>query len=502
MPDILLEKINEVHFKVTCSSDSIYMELSDFFTFFSPDYKFDPRYRARKWDGKIRLFDRRKKVIYIGLLDYIISFADKYKYTLEYDPTLVDKLSIEDAKAFIASLELRTKGQPIEPHDYQVAPFMVAAKRHRLLFVSPTASGKSLVLYMIMRYLLDVKKQKKILLIVPTTSLVRQMQGDFKDYSSKNGWDAEANCQMIYDWDGKDVNSDKPVYISTWQSIYTYPKSYFEKFDVVFGDEAHTFKATSLRTIMEALVNAKYRVGCTGTLQDTKVHKLMIEGVFGIKRQWVHTYQLMERGIVSNLKLQLLILKYDEYTCNATSKYNYDDEYEWVIANTNRMNFIKKLALNLKGNTMILYYRVEDHGIPLYETILADAGDRKVYIVHGDVETDMREQIRAIVEKETNAIIVASYGTFSTGINIKNLHNIIFASPTKSKIRVLQSIGRGLRLGDIGTDQWNELFVYDIIDDLRYGDHVNYGVQHSEERLKYYMQEKFDYKFHFIDMKG
>jgi len=232
------------------------------------------------------------------------------------------------------------------------------------------------------------------------------------------------------------------------------------------------------------------RFGTTGTLDDAKTHKLMLEGLFGQVRRFTTSKQLMKDGQLAKLKINCLMLNYSDEVRNSTKKYSYQEEMDFLVSHAPRNNFIKNLALDQTGNTLLLFQYVEKHGKILYEMIKEKVGDRKVFFVYGGVNANEREDIRAITEKETDAIIVASYGTFSTGINIRNLHNIIFASPSKSKIRNLQSIGRGLRLGD----NKEEATLYDISDDLSRGAHKNYTLDHAVERIKQYNEEKFKYK--------
>jgi superfamily II DNA or RNA helicase len=171
---------------------------------------------------------------------------------------------------------------------------------------------------------------------------------------------------------------------------------------------------------------------------------------------------------------------------------------DYIVQNPARNEFIRNLALSLNGNTLILFQFVEKHGKDLYTIIKDSVKDRHVFFVFGGTDVEVRESVRAITEKERDAIIVASYGTFSTGVNIRNLHNIIFASPSKSRIRNLQSIGRGLRKGD----NKEEAVLFDIADDFRIGKFVNYTLKHFIERVKIYDDEKFNYKFYNIELKN
>ena len=465
----------------------VYYELADYFTFEVPGAKFMPTYRNKYWDGKIRLFNIQNNQIYVGLLDKIAQFCKDHEYTYEFKESkyyglpfeVNPNISREGVKDYITSIS------KFKPRDYQVDGIYDALKHNRKLLISPTASGKSLMIYGIVRYF--VERNQNTLIVVPTTSLVEQMYKDFADY----GWDVGSYCHKIYA--GKERETDSQVIITTWQSIYKLPRKYFERFSVVIGDEAHQFKSKSLISIMTKLGNAKYRYGFTGTLDGTQTHKWVLESLFGPSYKIIKTDELMKKGHVATLDINVLLLKHPPNKFET-----FEDEIQYIITHNRRNNFIRNLALDLKGNTLILFARVEGHGEPLYNLINTNSIiDRHVFFVHGGVATEDRERVREITESENNAIIVASYGTFSTGINIKNLHNIIFASPSKSRIRNLQSIGRVLRKGSNKT----KATLYDIADDISYKSRRNYTLNHLIERIKVYNEENFNYDIVNIPLK-
>ena len=486
MANIIIQKKNEIYLKVE-TEPHIHQELFEYFTFDVPGAKFMPQYRSKYWDGKIRLYSNHTGEIYVGLLDKLVAWAKNCEYTVEFKDNKFygspfeenEMISMEGVSDYMKSISRH------EPRDYQINAVYDALRYNRKLLISPTASGKSLMIYSIVRYF--VEKENNILLIVPTTSLVEQMYKDFEDY----GWNAEEYCHKIYS--GKEKTTNKNVVITTWQSIYNLPRSFFEKFDVVIGDEAHQFKSKSLVGIMTKMDNAKYRFGFTGTLDGSQTHKWVLEGLFGPSYKVTQTKELIEKGYLSKLQIKVLLLKHNEHKFN-----EYEDEIQYLISHDKRNKFIKNLSLDLKGNTLILYSRVETHGQPLYEMINSSAAkDRKIFFVYGGVDAEEREKVREITEKENDSIIVASYGTFSTGINIKNLHNIVFASPSKSRVRNLQSIGRVLRKGE----NKNKAILYDIADDITYKSKKNYTLNHLIERIKIYSEEKFNYEIIQLDFK-
>jgi len=486
---IIIDKKNEVYLKIEADAD-IRRELGEYFTFEVPGFKFMPQYRNRVWDGKIRLFSYATGQIYTGLYPYILNWCKENDVQV-VDGTKIKDVEVSDKKIddFIKALKV-----PLEIRDYQKEAFKYSIQKSRSLLVSPTASGKSLIIYLMLIFnLLRLKesKQDKILIIVPTTSLVEQLFKDFKDY----GYNSDRNVHKIYQGHDKDTN--KRVIISTWQSIYNLPKKWFKQFGMVIGDEAHLFKAVSLSKIMTKLETCKYRIGLTGTLDGTKTHKLVLEGLFGTVNKVVSTSELQEKKQLADLKIMCLILQHDKNARHFLKDKSYQEEMDYLVSNTSRNKYIRNLCLSLQGNSLCLFQYVEKHGEILKKLIEDKAENKKVFYVHGGVEADERENIRAITEKSDNAIIIASYGTFSTGINIRNLHNIVFASPSKSRIRNLQSIGRGLRLKD------NNSFatLYDISDDLTYNEKENYTLAHFRERINIYNEEHFDYEIHNIELK-
>ena len=486
MSELKISQYNQAYIKCVSEDLGLLQSLSDFFTFQVPGASFMPSVRARRWDGKIRLFSKATGKLYAGLHPYVVEFCRRNAHTIIHEApnTIGVNHPTNDFSNWIQQIPVPN----IKVREYQTQAVTHALTHKRAVLVSPTASGKSLIIYYIIRKMIE--ENKRVLLIVPTTSLVEQMYKDFKDY----GWDVDTNVQRKYY--GYDIDENKPVVVSTWQSLATFDKSFFEQFNCVIGDEAHLYKSKELQKILGACINAEYRIGTTGTLDDSKVHKLILEGLFGQVKYVVSTKDLMDKGQLADLKIECVVLKYPKEECNEVKKLKFQDEMDYIVTHERRNKFLTNLALDRKGNTLVLFQYVEKHGKPLHEQIKAKSKNRKVFFVYGGTETDDRERIRAITEKLDNTIIVASYGTFSTGINIRNLHNIIFASPTKSPIRVLQSIGRGLRLGE----QKDTAKVYDISDDFSYKDKRNFTLGHFMERINIYSEQEFDYELDHVDI--
>ena len=475
---MIISKKNDVYLKVD-TEPNIARELVDFFTFEVPGARFMPTYKSRVWDGKIRLYNQMTGEIYFGLLSYVEEFAKRNDIDIEYKEGVKDEGEHRAAVlgGFVRRVSPKSKGKSLQIRDYQMAAFTHAVRNNRSLSLSPTASGKSLIIYLLSRWY----ESNRVLILVPTTSLVEQMYSDFLDYGYH-----ESKMQKIYQGHSREIT--KEVTISTWQSLYKMPRKYFEQFGCILGDEVHLFKAKSLTNIMNKMHQTQYRHGFTGTLDGMQTHRLVLEGLFGSVNRVTSTKELMDKNTLAKLKIKCIVLQYPDADKKFMKGQNYQDEVDLLVRDERRNKFIVDLTTHLKGNTLVLFQFVEKHGAVLYD-MMKDL-DRKVFYVWGGTDTQTRENIREITEKEKNAIIVASYGTFSTGINIRNLHNVVFSSPSKSRIRVLQSIGRGLRQG---TDK-STATLYDIADDLTWKTKQNFTLRHFMERINIYNEEEFDYE--------
>ena len=485
--EILMEKESEVYLKLSCEP-GIRMELNQYFRFRPKNYQFMPMFRRRKWDGYVYLFNFDNGRIYYGLKKEVQRFVNDREYKLidqTNDP--LEIISNEKYYEFLTSFPCQYKLR-----DYQSNAVRHSINERRCVLLSPTASGKSLIIYYLIRYYYP----KKSLIIVPTLSLVSQMYTDFQSYADKN-FEVENLVHKIFG--GQEKETTKPIVISTWQSLYELKKPFFTDFEVVIGDEAHLYKAKSLTKIMKNLENAPYRIGTTGTLDEVEVHKLILEGLFGSTKRVTSTKELIKKKTLSEITIKCLILRYSKEASSIVSKLNYQEEIDFLVSHTERNKYICNLVKGLTGNTLVLFQLVEKHGNILY-SMLQDTleSNRKAYYVYGGTDAESREKVRELVELEKDSVICASYGVYSTGVNIRNIHNIVLASPSKSRIRNLQSIGRGLRKSETKSSA----SLYDIADDLTYNDRKNYTLNHFMERIKIYTSEHFPYHIYTIPIKG
>jgi len=487
---IVFKKKNDVHLEVVEGEKAELKMLSDYFTFEVEGAKFSPAYRNKFWDGKIRLFDTRNYTIYSGLTHEIIKFSKQLDVEVEFEGTKYDfpgkEQPLEDkfAEGFLEALDPHSKGEPISMRDYQVEGFKTALRKQRCLLLSPTASGKSLIIYSLIRWWYEIHK-RKILIIVPSISLVSQMISDFKDYSNGKFTDVYGITA------GVDKSFSERVVVSTWQSIYKMPAGWFAQFESVIVDEVHTAQAKSLKSIMEKLLVCPDRIGLTGTLKDSQTHELVLKGLFGPVKKLISTKELMDNDQIAQMKIQLVQLDYPNEDRKKCSKFDYKEEIDFLVNHEKRNKLIAKMASTLPGNTLVVFHRLEQ-GENLYKLLETN---KQTYYVAGETNKNEREATRQMAETN-DVIIVASLGVFSTGINIRNLHNLIFAHPTKSKIKVLQSIGRILRKNE----NKNTALVFDIIDDLKHGQRNNFAMRHADERFKQYTDEQFEYKINTVKL--
>lgn len=487
--DLYIEKVDATYVKVHCS-DAIGYELWEYFTITMPKKL---TFQHKNWNGEIRLFHKGTHKIYAGLASILCQWCKDNDYEFKADPALApDKFTIQDASDWIDQQTYLP--DHLDRRPYQVIGFKNAIKHRRITLLSPTNSGKSFMIFLIMKYLLDKNSSFRGVIIVPTTTLVEQLHDDFKEY----GFNADKYCAKIHSETPEDVFSKKRVIISTWQSMADRDIKLYPQFNFVIGDEAHHFQAKKLKGIMEAMTNAEYRIGTTGTLDGSEHMLMTVTGLFGPTKRLIKTHELIEKGWATPIRPKCLLFKHnpDNYKAFLKGKKpHYQNEIKYLVEHEGRNNYIANLALKQKKNTLVLYNLVDKHGKVLYDKILTknvnDTHD--VYFISGsDVKSSERNVIRKKVNetRDKPCIVVASYGTFSTGINIPNMHNLIFAIGFKSVIRNLQSIGRILRI-----DEGKEFAtLYDIGDDLRIHVEGNFTYRHFVDRVKLYTGERFNPK--------
>lgn len=484
MSRVHLRHVNSAFVKIETEASTL-MELAQHFTRKAENYKFHPKYKARIWDGNICMINRLTGVCLAGLAQRIKKFCDENGYEFTFDEELTyDNISEHELLEFIKTLNIPEK---FSQRDYQIKSVLKCIRSKRRTLISPTSSGKSLMIYLIARWY-----GLKTLIIVPTIGLVNQMASDFEDY----GYDKKIHKST----DGLNRGEvEEDFTLTTWQSLDNGKRKldtkWLQQFDVVIGDEAHGAKATTLKKILESMTTTKYRFGTTGTLDDIALNTLTIEGLFGPQYKAISTKEMIDKGYASKIHIKVIVLRYPEEICKQNRNLKYPEEIDFLINYEPRNNFIKNLALSLKGNKLVFFKRRE-HGNSIHE-LLKDKSN--TFFIDGTVEADEREEIRKALEEEQNAILVASIGTTATGISVKRLHHMIAASPSKGKIKVLQSIGRMLRLHK--EKEETGAVLYDIVDDMSIGRHENYTLKHFKIRSNTYDKEEFEFTIYNVRLK-
>lgn len=479
---IYISPVDEVYMRIDSDDKGLLREIADHYTFKVPGYKFMPAYKLGRWDGTIRLFSTVKRKMYRGLLESVKKFAEKRNVQVHVDPLLEEKYTIteEQFRKFVNELNIPNIK---DTFDYQDEAVMDAIREKRRLILSPTGSGKSLMIY-----LLTMWFGVKTLIIVPRIALVNQLAGDFEEYGYKN--------EVHKVFSGKDKYSDNPITITTWQSIYKLKSDWFDQYDMVIVDEVHNATANSLKNIMEKMTRCELRYGFTGTLDEAETHELVLTGLFGPVRRAAWTHELIERDVLSDLKIRVLVLHYDDAIKRSLHNSSYDTEIDFIVTHPERNKMIVNLANKLPGNTLILYRFVEKQGKKLFEMLQDTNEADNVFHYYGGTDVDEREAIRKVLETKKNAKIAASIQTFGEGVNVKNLDNIILASPSKKRIKNLQAIGRILRKSGNKT-----AMTYDIADNLQLPkERPNHTLRHFSHRIKTYQEEKFDFTIHNITL--
>ncbi|BAU40011.1 putative helicase [Ralstonia phage RSP15] len=496
--DILIERTNASTITVIPADEGVRTDIYEYFKYKEPTFKKGP---WTKWDGTVRLYNKHDFTLPHGMLQPLLALAKDRRWTMEVDPSFKDdftKVTMDDLIDWVDGLELHSGGKPIEAYEYQIEALYEAVRYNRLVALAATSAGKSAIQYMLTRYyeMLPNPHGRKTLIIVPSINLVTQMFNDFKDYSSKNGWSADANCHLIYDGATKFTN--KPVIISTWQSLFKMDEKYFEQFNRVMCDEVHGASAESISKIMKSCVNAYHRVGLTGTLKDEQLHPLLVQSHFGPIKRIVTTQELIAEGRATPTNITIMNLQYPEEQRKFVSKLNHHEEIEYLIDHSFRNKVIESLIMTLKGNSLLLFGRVDSHLKIIAQNINAKNSGKKVFVITGQVSGKERDEIKAAIEAGDDIALLATYGTMSTGVSIKKLHNLVFCHPIKSIIKVLQSIGRLLRLHN-SKDIAN---IYDIVDDLKFGGKPNYVLGWSAKRFMYYRNEGHPVKVKKIEVRG
>ena len=486
MSDLIIEKVNSSCVHLVCE-DGLSHRFYNVFSAYAPGYRFNPRFKLHVWDGKVRCYNPITQILPIGLLNNLLIWCDQHKieYSMQgFDKPLRDNIDKAELEKQMNSYI--TAG--FQARDYQVNAVHAALTNRRGVLLSCTGSGKSLMIYTFLRYLLDNKDVHRAILIVPSVSLVEQMFSDFRDY----GWDdLEDHVEMLYS--GKKPTFKKEILISTWQSLEKEDPDFFEVYDACVVDECHQAKCNVVTRLLKLMHNAEYKIGTSGTLPTEISEQLQINSVIGNVLFELKSCELIARGYLTKLNIAAIFLKYPLSFIEENKERTYPEEVKMVEEYPNRnkvLNFI--IDHTSPMNNMLILVNHRNHLKDVEDYLHKNYPEKKVSIITGDVKAKVREEIRVGIEDEDGTILLATYQTMSTGVNIPKLHAIMLFSNSKSRIKVLQSIGRGLRKHN----SKNKVIIYDIVDDLSYKKRTgriakNYCMQHFDERSSYYIEQEF-----------
>lgn len=516
MADVKIKKLNDTWMSVKCAETHMEIEISERFSFEVEDAKFDPRVKRGQWDGVKRLYNRVHKRMYVGLLLELVKFLTKQGYTYEIDKALVAKDAVDMADIVAVTqnfIRPHMKGEPLEPYDYQYEAVHYMLNAGRSICLAATSAGKSMVLYLAIRMyqLSDDMDDKKIIVVVPSKMLVEQLYADFEEYSKFDGakWHVSTFCQKISGKYSKFVN--KQVVITTWQSLSGMPNEVIADAGAIFVDEVHTIKGPVLAGLLENAVNCGVRHGLTGTLDGLEANELAAQGLMGPAKRIVTAREIIDAGRATEVEIMVVVVDYDAATKLAYHKDQivakqlakrtgdkglpYRHEVEFINGLKSRFRYIQDLVLALRNNTIVLFSRKDGYGVPLYEDMKARHAN--TFLISGDVDDNEREAIRLSLENYVDAKVYATDKIMSTGVSIKNLHNMVFANSSKAKIKVIQSIGRLMRLHS----SKDKALLIDIVDKLDYNGAANMTMKHVEERIKMYAAEKYKVRFVTVNLK-
>lgn len=473
---IEIRKHDDLNIQIVTDNRSVILGIKDYFTDFVEGYRFMPKYKAGgRWDGKICLVGAGNILPYGLLFDTIKCIKTKFKEEELIVSNDVKELFMGD-ETIEPEFDLN-----IIPRPYQLECIMACLKYKKGIVVAATASGKSCTIAYVIKTLMDNCLVTKTLIIVPTLSLVEQFYKDLGEY----GMDIN-NVGRVY---SKIKEFNKPIVISTWQTLVkNYDK--LEDFDCVICDEVHSAKALSIKTILSKCENAAWRFGFTGTMPPDKLSNWNVRAYLGPVIKTFGAAELAEQGFIAPCKVDFTNI---DYIDGEMIKGEYADVKAKVFNNPNRLRFLKDIVTKADSNILVLVGQVDKEGKVLQEYFEKKGGipGKEIIFLYGDTKVEDRESWRAECENRKNIILIATYGILQVGVNIPSLKYILFASPFKSRIRVLQSIGRSLRLHD----EKEFATIYDIADNVLFlGDH-------SVKRLRYYHTEKFTVNETFLDEK-
>ena len=444
------------------------------------NFWFMPAYKAGRWDGKIKFVQPDGK-FYVGIFKKVLHYVkDDNLYNIEIDPGFLNE---EETGVFkerflenISNLEY-----PFEPRSYQLRGALKSSFYKRGICEHVTSSGKSFTICLTIHHLLQDNPDHRVIILVPKIDLVEQFVENLEEYGIPT--------DLVGKYCGYQKDEDAQIVVSTWQSVYK-KKAFLRNFNVLIVDECHGLKADEVRGVAEKAINADTRLGFTGTMPAPQCEYMLIQGVLGPVIDEVDYEELQKAKQIAQIKINIVQCNYNEQIILENEEEDFTSEKTRVETDVKRNKIICRIAKEYtdKGKNALILVKKLDH-IQDIKDIMEKAGVN-YFVVTGETKVKDRNHARHEVEKSGGNVIIATTGVYSTGVSIKRLHCVLFASPGKSKIQTLQSVGRGLRLHDTKS----HLHLYDVCENLKF------SKKHLKERLKYYKKAKFDYNIKEVSM--
>ena len=461
---------------------------------------FNPLVKKKIWDGYV--YFCKNNFIPIGLWGEVIRLGETYNFPVDIqglDRIIDVNFDEEDFKAWVE--DFFSDHPKYKPRDYQIDSASAILKHRLCTSEIATSAGKTLITFLVYGYLKSRGTIQKMLVIVPNTTLVMQMKDDWEDYN--NNKIENLYIRQVYGG-AKDNDPKADVIVGTFHSLTKKTLDYYKGVNVVFVDECHQTKTTSVKNVIEKCKDSEYRFGLSGTVQeDNSADFSTIVALLGPMVKSIPPKFLFKEGYATPVKFKIIVLDYKNeeirsklYDVRRGKQIEGSQilalEKNVVLQSRARFNFIMNLVSKMSKNTLVLFSNVKDqHGKRMYDW-LRENTHKTCFYVDGSVSKEHRDFYKKEMESGDNKILIASFTTFSTGISIKNIHNIVFTESYKSEIIVKQSIGRGMRQLE-GKNSFN---IIDIVDDLSYQKHSNFLYKHGKARLEFYKQYSTDIKIH------
>lgn len=437
-------------------------KLKKYFTFKVPNYFWNPKFRSGMWDGTTCLLKGSNVLPYGLLFDFIKIHKTNFP-DIELNIDKDVKSLFNHTDNLVINYDLK-----YQPRDYQQEIIEACLKYTKCIAVSATASGKSLMIAYILKILRESNLSNNQLIIVPTTSLVEQFYNDLIDYGIK-----ESLIGKVY---SKEKSFNKNIVISTWQSLAN-NHDMLELYDCLVCDEVHRSKSHEIAKIIKKST-AKYRFGFTGTLPNDILDVFQIKSYLGPVVKTFTSGDLSNRGYISKCNVNMIYINYNNYY----ESYTYNDLKDILFNDEFRLEVIKEILKLDRENYLVLVGKVEKEGEVLKKYLEKLFPTRDVVFLSGKDDINEREHWRNEMSRRKNIILIGTFPLFQEGVNFPSLKYIIFAAPYKSKIRIIQSIGRSTRKFK---NKIYGSYIFDIVDKTKYFN------DHGNKRHKHYMKEGF-----------